>query len=67
MFAFFGMPGYIELLIIGTVFVVPVIVVAIVISTNRSQQQFMKCPKCGLMSPPSNFCPHCGAQSTKED
>lgn len=63
--------GMIELLILcllGLVFVgVPLIVVVIVLSANRRQQQPTECPKCGKMSPSSDFCPHCGAKSMKED
>ncbi|MDP6469071.1 MAG: zinc ribbon domain-containing protein [Pirellulaceae bacterium] len=71
MFAFFGMPGYIELLIIGMLGLVlvgaPLFVVVIVLLANRGQQQTTECPKCGKVSPQSGFCPHCGAKSTKED
>ena len=71
MFAAFGMPGHLELLILallGLFFVgVPVLIVVIVLAANRRRQQSTECPKCGKMSPPSDFCPHCGAKSTKED
>ena len=69
MSAGFGMPGIAELLIIGVVLVVgvPLIALVAVVAANRGQQQTAECPKCGAISPRSNFCPHCGAGPMKED
>jgi len=63
------MPGFLELLIIGLIGLVclgvpVIIIVAVVVSSNRRQQQSTKCPNCGELLPPSNFCAHCGAKST---
>ena len=59
MIAQFGMPGHIELLIIGMVGLalvgVPLIIVIVVLSANRRQQQSTECPKCGEMLPPPSF------------
>jgi len=70
MFAFFGLPGHIELLIIigmlasvGT----PLLIVVVVLAVNRRQRPSTSCPQCGeMMSPQSNFCSHCGAKTTPE-
>lgn len=67
MLAMFGMPGHLELLIIGLigsmVIGVPIIIVFIAMWVSRSglQSSPKPCPKCGMLAPEHGFCPHCGA------
>ena len=61
-----GMPGHLELLIIGLVcgssVLLPLIIVVIVLAVNRRQQTSARpCPQCGQPAQQHGFCPHCGA------
>ncbi|HJN13073.1 MAG TPA: hypothetical protein QF564_30635 [Pirellulaceae bacterium] len=53
--------------VLGLLLVIVVVGLVVALLANRGQQQTAECPKCGAMSPPSNFCPHCGAGPMKED
>ena len=64
-FAFFGMPGPFELLIIGFLFMsmlaVPIILIYLVCVNNKRPPAAPPCPHCGGPTVPSTrFCPHCG-------
>ena len=66
MLAVFGMPGSLELLIIGMLCLmavgVPLLIIVVVMSLNRSGggRPAKPCPKCGMLAPEHGYCPHCG-------
>ena len=66
--AFFGMPGFFELLIIGVVVCIPLAVAAaILLATSRRNRlpgssTLVPCPDCNhAVSIRAQTCPHCGA------
>ena len=62
-----GMPGPLELLIVGLVCVAPIVAAIIVLvvvlrSRGASSASSPPCPTCsGWTVPGTKFCPHCGA------
>ena len=66
MLAFFGVPGPIELIVIGLMLAVPILIV--VLATNRKkdgpvERNMIACPDCGRMNSASDkFCSQCGKQ-----
>lgn len=68
----FGMPGLIELIIIGIVVAVPVaIVISLVViqrgrKTSRTNPKLTPCPDCGrFVSLRAETCPQCGCPLQK--
>lgn len=71
MFAFFGMPGHIELLFLALFVVVPVVTVLLVLRLKirgnngayPGNPNVAPCPDCGhQVSIHAVTCPHCGRQ-----
>ena len=67
MLAAFGMPGHLELIILGLLCLftigVPVLVVVVLQLTKgkrATRQSAIPCPHCGMLAEPTNCCPHCG-------
>ncbi len=66
MLAMFGMPGPLEMLIMGLLCLmmvgVPVIIIAVVLLVNRKSNPHAAkpCSKCGMLAPERGYCPHCG-------
>ncbi len=60
-----GTPGIMELAIIGLLGLicigVPLVVIGLLV-VNRKSGPIVECMNCGKVSPPSDFCPHCGAK-----
>ncbi len=64
-FALVGMPGPMEMLIIGFLIMpmlaAPIIVIYLVCVRNKRTSAAPPCPHCGHPTVPSTrFCPHCG-------
>lgn len=66
MSASFGMPGPLELLILGLICVVPLIAAIVLVVVLRASKSASPpsppCTKCGGWTVPgTKFCPHCGS------
>ena len=65
MFAYFGMPGPLEIAIVGLVCIAPLAALAIVLvflfTRKQSPPASAPCRHCnGWTVPGTRFCPHCG-------
>lgn len=63
-FAYFGMPGPLEMLVIGLVCVAPLIAAVVLVAVLRGGKASPPppCRKCGGWTVPgTKFCPHCGS------